>query len=394
MGAPTRSVAELQEEINGLDPRYQIEKIIGAGSYGMVLRARDTKDHNCLVAIKRVNKEIFEEVILAKRILREIKLLAHFHDDNIIGLRNILTPKTEDFDSFFIVMDIMETDLKQVLRSGQKLTDAHIQFFVYQALRALRVIHSAGVIHRDITPANILVNTNCDLKICDFGLAKEESDEGEDMTDYVTMRWYRAPELVMEHRNYTTQIDVWGIGCILGELLGSRPLCQGKDRVNQLDKIIEVIGTPTEDDINSVGSQAAQKYLKKKSARAPTDWSAKYPNASPESIDLLKKMLHFHPDKRASVEEAMRHPYLSSLHDEADEGIKSDLFTFDENEQKTIGDVKRAIFQESINFHKANPTSAPPTKSTGTTVQVEGSDGRSGGNMLEKAEMDEGKFEE
>lgn len=392
MTGSSRSVTELQDEINNLDPRYQIEKIIGAGSYGMVLRARDVKDNNCLVAIKRVNKEIFDEVILAKRILREIKLLAHFHDDNIIGLRNILTPKTQDFDSFFIVMDIMETDLKQVLRSGQKLTDAHIQFFVYQALRALRVIHSAGVIHRDITPANILVNTNCDLKICDFGLAKEESDEGEDMTDYVTMRWYRAPELVMEHRNYTTQIDVWGIGCILGELLGSRPLCQGKDRVNQLDKIVEVIGTPTEEDINSVGSAAAQKYLKKKSSRPPTDWAAKYPHASQDSINLLKRMLAFHPDKRISVEEAMRHPYLSSLHDDADEHIKIELFTFDENEQKTIGDVKRAIYQESVNFHQAHPTSAPP-KTANTTVQVEGSDGRSGGNILDKAQLDEGKFE-
>lgn len=393
MTGPSKSTQEIQEEINLLDPRYVIEKIIGAGSYGMVLRARDTVD-NCLVAIKRVNKEIFEEVILAKRILREIKLLAHFHDDNIIGLRNILTPKHEDFDSFFIVMDIMETDLKQVLRSGQKLTDAHIQFFIYQALRALRVIHSAGVIHRDITPANILVNTNCDLKICDFGLAKEESDEGEDMTDYVTMRWYRAPELVMEHRNYTTQIDVWGIGCILGELLGSRPLCQGKDRVNQLDKIIEVIGTPSEEEISAVGSLAAQKYLKKKSYRPATDWAAKYPNATPESLDLLRRMLMFHPDKRVTVEEAMRHPYLTSLHDEADEAIKLELFTFDENEQKTIMDVKRAIFQESIKFHKNYPKSAPPKSQQVPSVHVEGSDGRSGGNILDKAERDAGKFDE
>jgi len=390
MTGPSKSIQEIQEEINLLDPRYVIEKIIGAGSYGMVLRARDSAD-NCLVAIKRVNKEIFEEVILAKRILREIKLLAHFHDDNIIGLRNILTPKHEDFDSFFIVMDIMETDLKQVLRSGQKLTDAHIQFFIYQALRALRVIHSAGVIHRDITPANILVNTNCDLKICDFGLAKEESDEGEDMTDYVTMRWYRAPELVMEHRNYTTQIDVWGIGCILGELLGSRPLCQGKDRVNQLDKIIEVIGTPSEEEISAVGSLAAQKYLKKKSYRPATDWAAKYPNATADSLDLLRRMLMFHPDKRVTVEEAMRHPYLASLHDEADEAIKLELFTFDENEQKTTMDVKRAIYQESIKFHKNYPKSAPP-KVTLPTVHVEGSEGRSGGNLLDKAELDAGKF--
>lgn len=386
----TRSLEEVQHEINQLDNRYLLEKVIGAGSYGMVIRAKDTTD-NSLVAIKRVNKEIFEESILAKRILREIKLLAHFHDDNIIGLRNILTPKTEHFECFFIVMDIMETDLKQVLRSGQKLTDAHIQFFVYQALRALKVIHTAGVIHRDITPANILVNTNCDLKICDFGLAKEETDDGEDMTDYVTMRWYRAPELVMEHKNYTTQIDVWGIGCILGELLGSRPLCQGKDRVNQLDRIIDVVGMPSEEEISEIGSAAAQKYLRKKGPKPPVNFTEKYPHASPEAIDLLKRLMSFHPDKRITVDAAMRHPYLAPLHDEADDNIVVPLFNFDETAQKTTQDVKRAICHESMTFHKVNPKSAPRVATVNVTAEA---DGRSGSHTLDKAQRDQGKFED
>lgn len=351
--AATRSLDELQREISQLDDRYILDRIIGAGSYGVVIRAKDTKDSNNYVAIKRVNKEIFEEVILAKRILREIKLLAHFHDDNIIGLRDIMTPiEKERFEHFYIVMDVMETDLKQVLRSGQTLTEAHVQFFVYQALRALAIIHSAGVIHRDITPANILVNTNCDLKICDFGLAKEESDQGEYMTDYVTMRWYRAPELVMEDKRYSAQIDVWGIGCILGELLGSRPLFQGKDRVNQLDKIVDVIGTPSEEDISAVGSSAAQKYLRKKSHRPAPEWRQRYPNASPEALDLLKRMLVFNPNKRVTVLEAMRHPFLESLHDEADDNCKYRLFSFDETAQTTVTDVKRAIYDESVRYHQ------------------------------------------
>lgn len=358
----TKSLTELQAEVCRLDDRYLLERVIGAGSYGVVIRARDTKSDNRLVAMKRVNKEIFEEVILAKRILREIKLLSHFNDDNIIGLRNILTPEDpENFDHFYIVMDIMETDLKQVLRSGQELTEAHIQFFIYQALRALYIIHSAGVIHRDITPANILVNTNCDLKICDFGLAKEENDQGEYMTDYVTMRWYRAPELVMEDKDYSAQIDVWGIGCILGELLGSRPLFQGKDRVNQLDKIVDVIGTPSEEDINSVGSSAAQKYLKKKSHRPQADWRQRYPKASSEALDLLRRMLVFNPKRRITVLQAMRHPFLVQLHDDADDNISYTLFRFDEKEQKTIVDVKRAIYQESVKFHNEHPSSMRAT---------------------------------
>ncbi|KPA76588.1 mitogen activated protein kinase putative (MPK11) [Leptomonas pyrrhocoris] len=392
---PTKSLAELQTEISHLDDRYKLERIIGAGSYGIVIRARDSKDGNRLVAIKRVNKEIFDEVILAKRILREIKLLAHFNDDNIIGLRNILTPEDpENFEHFYIVMDIMETDLKQVLRSGQELTEAHIQFFIYQALRALHIIHSAGVIHRDITPANILVNTNCDLKICDFGLAKEENDQGEYMTDYVTMRWYRAPELVMEDKDYSVQIDVWGIGCILGELLGSRPLFQGKDRVNQLDKIVDVIGTPSEEDINSVGSGAAQKYLKKKGFRNPPDWRQRYPKASPEALDLLRRMLVFNPNKRVTVLQAMRHPFLEQLHDDADDNVSYTLFRFDEHEQKTVLDVKRAIYMESVKFHTEHPSSMRATSTysafttntaTAPSVATEG-EGRSAQQTIAKAE--------
>ncbi|KAG5469762.1 hypothetical protein CUR178_01901 [Leishmania enriettii] len=389
----TKSLAELQEEVCRLDDRYRLERIIGAGSYGIVIRARDTKSGNCLVAMKRVNKEIFDEVILAKRILREIKLLAHFNDDNIIGLRNILTPEDpENFEHFYIVMDIMETDLKQVLRSGQELTEAHIQFFIYQALRALHIIHSAGVIHRDITPANILVNTNCDLKICDFGLAKEENDQGEYMTDYVTMRWYRAPELVMEDKDYSTQIDVWGIGCILGELLGSRPLFQGKDRVNQLDKIIEVIGTPSDADICAVGSSAAQKYLKKKGHRPQPDWRQRYPKASAEALDLLRRMLVFNPKRRITVLQAMRHPFLEQLHDDADDNVSYTPFRFDEHEQKTILDVKHAIYDESIRFHKEHPSSTRATSMysafntasvAAPSVATEG-EGRSAQQTIEK----------
>lgn len=396
---PVRNIADLQAEINELDPRYELERIIGNGSYGVVVKGRDKHDNNALVAIKRINREIFDEIILAKRILREIKLLAHFNDANIIGLRNILTPKTADFHSFYIVMDIMDTDLRAVLRSGQKLSDAHIQFFLYQALRALKVIHHAGVVHRDITPANILVNTNCDLKICDFGLAKEESDDGQDMTDYVTMRWYRAPELVMEHRHYTGKIDVWGMGCILGELFGSKPLCQGKDRVLQLDKIVELVGTPSEEDINEIGSAAAQRYIKRKSKRDPVDLQAKYPHVSKEGIDLLRKMLCFHPEKRISVDSAMRHPYLAQLYDDADEKVDVPVFAFDENVHKTIESVKKAIYEESVAFHIRHPRSAPPVPGAPAappqraTVDAGGSDGRSGDASLEKRERDEGQFQ-
>eukprot|EP00760_Papus_ankaliazontas_P040036 PhM_4_TR9833/c1_g1_i1/m.13435 len=386
MSLPPRNISELQAEIDRLDPRYRVEKIIGNGSYGMVLRAKDTTD-NCTVAIKRINSEIFGEPILAKRILREIKLLAHFHDDNIVGMRNLLTPHTAEFSEFFLVMDVMETDLKHVFKSNQKLTDAHIQFFLYQALRALKVIHTAGVIHRDITPANILVNTNCDLKICDFGLAKEEA-ENEDMTDYVTMRWYRAPELVMEHRHYDAQVDVWGVGCILAELLGSKPLFPGKDRVNQLDKILDITGTPCEEDIASLGSTAAQKYVRKKGVRPPVNFAEKFPQANPLALDLLVKLLQFHPAKRISVDAALAHEYLRDLHDEAEENVNPGAFLFNENEHKTITDIKNAIVQESITFHRLNPRTRPPKGFGMLDPSAVSTDGRTGDSNLERREME------
>lgn len=389
----SRTLSDLQQEISLLDNRYVLQRVIGAGSYGMVICAKDSSDNNSLVAIKRVNKEIFDEVVLAKRILREIKLLDHFNDENIIGLRNILTPKTEDFDYFYIVMDIMETDLKQVLKSHQELTEEHIKFFIYQALRALYVIHSAGVIHRDITPANILVNSNCDLKICDFGLAKEENDTGEYMTDYVTMRWYRAPELVMEDKNYTTKIDVWGIGCILAELLGSRPVFQGKDRVNQLDKIVEVIGTPSAADLDSVGSAPARKYLSKKRHFPPCDWRQKYPNASDEALDLLQQMLIFVPEKRISVADAMQHPFLRTLHEEV--GVTSvPLFSYNEPDYKTVSEVKRAIYNTSVRFHETHPDVRGVSNSRTSAPSVTtGGEGRSAQQSIESSNQRDTTFE-
>lgn len=381
-----KSVADLQDEIDKLAPHaFKVDKVIGSGSYGIVMKAVDLR-LNETVAIKRINKEIFEEFILAKRILREIKLLAHFNDANIVGLRDLLTPPTENFDVLFIVMDFMETDLRAVLRSGQKLSDGHVQFFVYQMLRSLKIIHAANVIHRDVTPANTLVNQNCDIKCCDFGLSREAPDEdvdgdgnGGDMTDYVTMRWYRAPELVMEHRHYTGKVDVWGVGLIMGELLGSRPLCQGKDRVLQLDRIVELIGTPTDDDISSLGSSAAQKYLRKKTFRPSIDWAAKYPEAGPQALDLLKRLLVFHPDKRISVDDALRHPYFAAIFDEADiTGIKVAKFIFNEDEHNTLAEVKRAVVAETKILH------ARRAEQRKQEVEAKEKEAATGGKAVEK----------
>lgn len=162
---------------------------------------------NQVVAIKK-NKGVFSALSDAKRILREIKLMMHFRHENVMPLISVIPPDSherEDFEEVYLIMPRMETTLSRVIRSKQALSEKHKQYFIFQLLRGLKYIHSAGVIHRDLKPENILINgSDCKLKITDFGLARgvlKENEEGK-LTEYVVTRWYRAPEIMCSSRQY------------------------------------------------------------------------------------------------------------------------------------------------------------------------------------------------
>jgi hypothetical protein len=232
--------------------RYSFLRTVGSGAYGVVISAQDAKNDRS-VAIKMVPRAFNDEVD-AKRILREIKLMKHLHHENIVSILDMIPPQAQyldDFNDVYIVADLMETDLHRIIYSKQTLSIDHVQYFVYQMMRGLKYIHSANVIHRDLKPSNLLVNSNCDLKICDFGLARGIHDDDDDddtmgetnggiprppvlLTEYVVTRWYRAPEIMLACNEYSKPVDVWSVGCIFAELILRKPYFPGDDYIDQV----------------------------------------------------------------------------------------------------------------------------------------------------------------
>ncbi|KAK2650223.1 hypothetical protein Ddye_017712 [Dipteronia dyeriana] len=303
------------------------------------------------VAIKKIGNA-FDNRIDAKRTLREIKLLRHMDHENVIAIKDIIRPPMkENFNDVYMVYELMDTDLHQIIRSRQDLTDDHCRYFLYQLLRGLKYVHSANVLHRDLKPSNLFMNANCDLKIGDFGLARTTS-ETDFMTEYVVTRWYRAPELLLNCSEYTAAIDIWSVGCILGEIMTRQPLFPGKDYVHQLRLITELIGSPDESSLGFLRSDNARRYVRMLPQFPKQNFSVRFPNVSPGAVDLLEKMLVFDPNRRITVDEALCHPYLAPLHDINEEPVCLRPFSFDfEHPSFTEENIKELIYRETVNFN-------------------------------------------
>ncbi|KAM4716290.1 mitogen-activated protein kinase 7 isoform 1-T2 [Anableps anableps] len=343
---------------------YDVIETIGTGAYGVVSSAR-RRDNGQQVAIKKISNA-FEVVTNAKRTLRELKILKHFKHDNIIAIKDILQPNLPHsaFKSVYVVLDLMESDLHQIIHSAQTLTPEHTRYFLYQLLRGLKYVHSANVIHRDLKPSNLLVNENCELKIGDFGMARGLSSHPEEsyyfMTEYVATRWYRAPELLLSLNHYSLAIDMWSVGCIFAEMLGRKQLFPGKNYVHQLQLILSVLGTPPEGLIGAIRADRVRSYVQSLPSRTPVPLAKLYPQAEAPALDLLQAMLQFDPRERISVTEALEHPYLSKYHDPDDEPTCVPAFDFEFDKLPMNKEqIKEAILMEIQDFHKKKLNSRP-----------------------------------
>uniref|UniRef100_A0A673KN92 mitogen-activated protein kinase n=1 Tax=Sinocyclocheilus rhinocerous TaxID=307959 RepID=A0A673KN92_9TELE len=223
--------------------RYRDMKQVGTGAYGTVCYAFDRRT-GAKVAIKKLHRP-FQSDLFAKRAYRELRLLKHMKHDNVIGLMDVFTAdlSVDRFNDFYLVMPFMGTDLGKLMKM-ERLSEDRVQYLVYQILRGLKYIHAAGIIHRDLKPGNLAINEECELKILDFGLARQADSE---MTGYVVTRWYRAPEVILSWMHYTQTVDIWSVGCIMAEMLLGKPLFKGNDHLDQLMEIMKITGTPAKE---------------------------------------------------------------------------------------------------------------------------------------------------
>ncbi|KNE62993.1 CMGC/MAPK/P38 protein kinase [Allomyces macrogynus ATCC 38327] len=300
------------------------------------------------VAIKKILKP-FSNVVLAKRTCRELKLLRHMNHENVISLIDIFVSPSEDI---YFVTDLLGTDLHRLLIS-RPLDTQFIQYFLYQILRGLKYIHSAGVIHRDLKPSNILVNENCDLKICDFGLARTNDPQ---MTGYVSTRYYRAPEIMLTWQKYDNAVDIWSVGCIFAEMLTGKPLFPGKDHVNQFSIITELLGSPPENVVNTICSENTLKFVKSLPPREKQPFAEAFPDQDPVALDLLEKMLVFDSKERVTAAEALAHPYLALYHDESDEPVAESQFDWSFTDAElTLEQWQEMTLKEVETFQETHP---------------------------------------
>ncbi|CAG8083429.1 unnamed protein product [Penicillium nalgiovense] len=241
---------------------------------------------------------------------------------SLINMTDIFISPSEDL---YIVTDCMMTDLHHLLRASSKPLECQfIQFFTYQMLRGLEYIHLAGVIHRDLKPSNILINDNCDLKICDFGLAREQDAQ---MTGYVATRYYRAPEIMFTWQNYNYAVDMWSVGCILAEMIIGKVLFPGRNHVHHFVWITELLEKPSEEVMKRVYSKSTLEFVDLLPKKESFGLTSILGDADPQdiltfiAIDLVEKMLNVDPHGRITTADAIKHPYVVTYQDSDDEPV-------------------------------------------------------------------------
>ncbi|XP_078290634.1 mitogen-activated protein kinase 8 isoform X2 [Panthera onca] len=384
--------------------RYQNLKPIGSGAQGIVCAAYDAiLERN--VAIKKLSRP-FQNQTHAKRAYRELVLMKCVNHKNIIGLLNVFTPQKslEEFQDVYIVMELMDANLCQVIQ--MELDHERMSYLLYQMLCGIKHLHSAGIIHRgfqnyyvemmhekqiqgiggirqrlllvqgsaglavwhcfrsqDLKPSNIVVKSDCTLKILDFGLARTAGTSFM-MTPYVVTRYYRAPEVILG-MGYKENVDLWSVGCIMGEMVCHKILFPGRDYIDQWNKVIEQLGTPCPEFMKKL-QPTVRTYVENRPKYAGYSFEKLFPDVlfpadsehnklkASQARDLLSKMLVIDASKRISVDEALQHPYINVWYDPSEAEAPPPKIPdkqLDEREH-TIEEWKELIYKEVMDLEE------------------------------------------
>ena len=388
-----------------VDARYVIKSVVGKGAYGLVCAAEDNlagsqspspgseevagpaaapatapaaAPPSNKVAVKKII-DPFHDHTDSKRLLREIRLLRSLRHPNVLHLTDIMPPASlspNNWKDVYLVTRLFDTNLHRVIYSGQPLTDPHVQYILWQLFRALRYLHAAQVVHRDMKPTNLLLNRDCELALADFGLARympatderkssiasnaEPRGKSGQLTKYVVTRWYRAPELLVQNKRYDSKVDMWSVGCILAEVIGAKAVFPGKDSLHQLRLIVEKLGTPSPEELAVIENEQAVNYitgLRHKDLGGPQSnvlarLKGLFPKAEPLLVDLLAQLLQFDPAKRPTASEALEHPYLAAYRDAPEEDLPTPEIEMDfERQSPTKDELRNLVWEEVVRYH-------------------------------------------
>ncbi|KAL4175777.1 hypothetical protein KRP22_000736 [Phytophthora ramorum] len=303
-----------------ISPFSSIEKntwisVNGEGAYGVVLKCHN-KETNETVAIKKFKENEDDDPMVRKTTLREVKMLRFLKHGNIVALKEAFRRKGR----LYLVFEYVEKNLLEVLEDKPNGVDSElVRSYIFQLCCAIHYCHTNNVVHRDIKPENLLINTSNgehSLRLCDFGFARSLPSNGCpcDLTEYVATRWYRAPELLLGDTKYSRSVDIWAIGCIMGELIEGQPMFPGESEIDQLYLIQKMLGPLQKRHMELFAANPRFSGLKIPEVKVPETLYRRYcGRVSKQAISFLEGMIQLCPEDRLTSEECLKHPYFEGL---------------------------------------------------------------------------------
>jgi len=333
--------------------KYEVLGIVGEGAYGIVYKCKN-KENGKIVAMKKF-KDINEELV-KKTMKRELKMLQQIKHENIVEFQESFIHK----GNLYLVFEYVEKNLFEVLEdSPGGLSPKLIKSLIYQMCKAIAYLHKNNIIHRDIKPENILIDEKYNLKLCDFGFArnvklKEKNNNINEMTDYVATRWYRSPELLLSDGIYGPEVDYWAIGCTMGELADGNPIFPGDSDIDQINCITKVLGNLPENLVNMFYKSSSFKGKELTKVTKPETLEKKYLGKLDQiAIDFMKGLLHMDPSKRLNSNTIFKHKYFDCFNKDV---IIKDKKNDDKNNENNLkeNNIKDNINLKENNINKLN----------------------------------------